>query len=202
MNQNALYALSYGLFVLTAKGSEKESGCIINTTGQVTSDPCQITIAINKGNFTTELIEQSKEFNVSILDTSVPFPLFQHFGFQSGRDADKIGSCPFPLEKGENGISYLKEHSKAYLGCKVVNQVDLGSHILFVAKVTEAEVLSDKEAVTYAYYHANIKPQPSKEKKAGWHCSICGYVYEGEELPEDFVCPICKHPASDFVKNA
>lgn len=202
MNQNALYAFSYGLFVLTAKDETVESGCIINTAGQVTVEPCQITIAINKQNFTQELVQKTGEFNISILDTSVPFSVFQHFGFQSGRDVDKIGTCPFKLEKAQNDISYLKEYSKAYMACKVVNQVDLGSHILFVAEVVEAEVLSEKDAVTYTYYFANIKPKPEAQKKSGWHCSICGYVYEGEDLPDDFICPICKHPASDFVKNS
>jgi len=200
MNNAAMFKLSYGLFVLSAREGEKDNGCIINTAAQVTTTPNRITIAVNKQNYTHDMIMRTGAFNVSILDETVPFSAFQCFGFRSGRDCNKFEDVKF--ERAENGIAYLPEFTSAYISGKVVETVDLGTHTLFVADVTDAEVLSDNDSVTYTYYQRNIKPAPQKTEKkvVGYRCTVCGYVYEGESLPADFVCPICKHGASDFVK--
>ena len=203
MDNKALFNLSYGLFVVTAREGEKDNGCIINTVTQATSSPVQITIAVNKQNYTHDMILRTGSFNVSILSEKADVALFKHFGFQSGRETDKCSDeAPVKFRRSENGLVYLTENANAYLSAKVKSSVDLGSHTLFIAEVTDAEVLNEEESVTYAYYHKNIKPKPEKtsEEKKGWICTICGYIYEGEVLPEDFVCPICKHPASDFKK--
>lgn len=142
------------------------------------------------------MIMKTKEFNVSMIDTEADFELFKHFGFQSGRDVDKMADVSF--SRAENGIAYLNHMVNGYISGKVISATDLGSHTMFLADVTDAEVLSDAESVTYTYYHKNIKPAPQPVKKKGWICKICGYVYEGEDLPADFICPVCKHPASDF----
>lgn len=198
MNQSVMFQLTYGLFVLTANDNGKQNGCIINTAAQVTTTPNRITIAVNKQNYTHDMIRKTKEFNVCILDESAPFSLFQQFGFQSGRDVDKMQGVN--TETAKNGIVYLKEHVSAYISAKVVEEVDLGTHTLFIAEVTDGEMVTGKTPVTYSYYHNNIKPKPEETKKTGYRCKICGYIYEGEPLPEDFVCPICKHGAEDFEK--
>lgn len=199
MNNAAMFQLTYGLFVLTAKDGEKDNGCIINTVQQVTSTPNRISIAVNKNNYTHDMIIKTGEFNVSILSEEVPFDIFKHFGFQSGRDTDKFAEFD-ACDRSENGIAYLNKYANAFLSGKVVQTVDLGSHTLFIADVTDGEVLSSVPSVTYAYYHKNIKPQPQATKAKGWRCKICGYIYEGEELPADFICPICKHGAADFER--
>lgn len=199
MNNAAMFQLTYGLFVLTAKDGEKDNGCIINTVQQVTSTPNRISIAVNKNNYTHDMIIKTGEFNVSILSEEVPFDIFKHFGFQSGRDTDKFAEFHV-YDRSENGIAYLNKYANAFLSGKVVQTVDLGSHTLFIADVTDGEVLSSVPSVTYAYYHKNIKPQPQATKAKGWRCKICGYIYEGEELPADFICPICKHGAADFER--
>lgn len=201
MNNVAMFKLSYGLFVLTARDGDKDNGCIINTASQVTTTPNRITIAVNKQNYTHDMIVRTGVFNVSILDETAPFSLFQDFGFRSGRDCNKFeGAEP---KRAENGVVYIDNFTSAYISGKVVSTVDLGTHTLFIADVTDAELLSENEPVTYAYYHKNIKPAPQavekKEEKVAYRCRICGYVHEGE-LPEDFVCPICKHGASDFER--
>lgn len=193
----AIFKLSYGLFVLSAKDGEKDNGCIVNTVQQVTTTPNRITVAVNKGNFTCEMISKTGAFNVSVLSTDVPFDIFKRFGFQSGRDVDKLEGFD-DYARGENGIIYLSRYANAVISGKVVDTYDLGTHILFIADVTDAKILSDKDSVTYDFYHKNIKPAPQKTEKKGWRCKICGYIYEGEELPEDFICPICKHGAADF----
>lgn len=198
MNNAAIFKLTYGLFVLTARDGEKDNGCIINTAMQVTAEPNRIIIVVNKQNYTHDMIMDTKEFNVSMISTDADFELFKHFGFQSGRDVDKMSGISY-LRSG-NGIAYPDEMINGYLSGKVVSTTDLGSHTMFLADVVDGDVLSDVESVTYSYYHKNIKPAPQPVKKAGWICKICGYVYEGEELPADFVCPICKHPASDFER--
>lgn len=201
MNQNAIFQLSYGLYVATSKAGAKMNGCIINTVTQITSNPLQVAMTINKQNLTCDLIRESGIVSVSILSEKAPFSLFQHFGFQSGRDTDKFVGVPFGLTR--QNLPYLKENTTAYLDCKVVNSIDVGTHIMFIAEVVDADVLSDDAPMTYAYYHANVKPKPQKNTdapKKGWRCKICGYVYEGEELPADFVCPLCKHGAEDFEK--
>ena len=197
VESSAMFKLSYGLFVLTARDGAKDNGCIINTAQQLTSAPMRISITVNKANYTHDMIEKTGAFNISVLTEGAPFGLFKQYGFQSGRTADKLsGGEP----RTENGIAYLSEHANAVISGKVISTVDCGTHTLFIADVTEAHVLSAEPSVTYAYYFAHIKPkpQPAAEKKKGFVCKICGYVYEGETLPPDFICPLCKHGAEDF----
>lgn len=198
MDNKAMYKLTYGLFVLTARDGDKDNGCIINTASQVTTNPNRITIAVNKQNYTHDIIKKTGEFNVSILRENSKFATYQNFGFQSGRETDKFEK--FTFKRSDNGIVYIPEETNAFLSAKVVSEMDLGTHTLFLADVTDGQVLSEDNSVTYGYYQKNIKPAPKKEevKKTGWICTICGYIYEGEELPEDFVCPLCKHGAIDF----
>lgn len=197
MDNNVMFKISYGLYVLTAKKGDKMNGCIINTLQQVTTSPNKVTIAVNKNNYTHDIIMETGEFNVSILSENVRFETFKHFGFQSGRDVDKFEG--FPAEISDNGLPYITEGSNSFLSAKVISTLDLGTHTLFLADVTDGKVLSDHPSVTYDYYHKNIKESPKKASK-GWVCKICGYVYEGDVLPPDFICPICKHGASDFEK--
>ena len=200
MDGKARYRLSYGLFVVTAKEGDRDNGCITNTAGQVTTTPNRITLAVNKGNFTHDMILRTGEFNVSILSEQADFEIFKHFGFQSGRDVDKFADYKAAKRAG-NGIYYITEGTNAYLSAKVAGTMDLGTHTLFLADVTDGEVLDGASSATYAYYQSSIKPAPQKkEEKKGWRCRICGYIYEGDVLPDDFVCPICKHGASDFEK--
>ena len=192
---------SYGLFVLTAREGEKDNGCIINTAIQAAGTPLRIAIAVNKANYTHDMVLRTGEFNLSFLAEDATFDIFRHFGFQSGRDVDKFQD--YPCRRSRNGLACVTAGVNSFLSGKVVQSVDLGSHTLFVAEVTDGEILSKTPSLTYAYYFANIKPKPEKkaeEKKQGWVCTICGYIYEGEELPPDFICPLCKHPASDFKK--
>lgn len=199
IDASALHRLQYGLFVLTARDGEKDNGCIINTVTQITSSPQRITIAVNRANYTHELIKRTGAFNVSILSVEAPFKLFRHFGFQSGRDVDKFAAFPHAA-RSANGLLYLDKYACAFLSARVISQQEYETHTVFTAELTEAAVLSAAEAATYAYYHAHIKPQPkpAPEKKKGFVCKICGYVYEGDTLPPDFICPICKHGAEDF----
>ena len=197
---NAMFKLSYGLFVLTAREASRDNGCIINTVTQLTDSPKRISIAVNKQNLTHDMILKTGVFNVSILSENAPFAIFKHYGFQSGRDTDKFAGVP-ALARAQNGIYYLPDSTNAFLSGKVTQTIDLGTHTLFIADVTEARVLSDVPSMTYAYYFENVKPKPAAlQKQTGWVCRICGYVYEGEELPEDFICPLCKHGAEDFEK--
>ena len=201
VDQNALFKLSYGLFVLSAEADGKHNGCIINTAVQLTDTPKRITIAVNKANFTHDMILKTRKFNVSVLSTSAPFALFKQFGFQSGRDTEKFDG-KYEIRVSENGLVYLSQYANAVISGKVVDALDYGTHTLFVADVTEAKVLSKEPSVTYSYYfeHIKPKPQPKEDSKPGWVCKICGYVYEGEDLPADFICPLCKHGAEDFEK--
>lgn len=204
MDKKAMYRLTYGLFILTAKADGKDNGCIINTAIQAASEPNQISIAVNKANFTHDMIKQTGEFTVSVISQDAGFELFKRFGFQSGRDTDKFAGFA-SYETGANGIRYITEGTNAYISVKVEKTQDLGSHTMFIGTVTDMEVLSQTPSVTYEYYQNNIKPRPqasaaAKEGKTVWRCRICGYEYVGEELPEDFICPLCKHPASDFEK--
>ena len=202
MNKKTMYNLTYGLFVLTSAFEGKDSGCIINTAGQVTSEPNRISIAVNNANFTRELVEGSGRFNISILSEKADFELFRHFGFQSGRDVDKFAGFA-DCKRSANGLYYITAGTNGYISASVEQKIDLGSHTLFIASVEDMEVLSDAASATYAYYQSAIKPKPDQSAAAGktaWRCSICGYVYEGEELPADYTCPLCKHPASDFEK--
>lgn len=202
MNNKAMYNLTYGLFVLTSCHDGKDSGCIINTAGQVTSEPNRISIAVNKGNFTHDLVEKSGIFNLSILSEDARFETFKHFGFQSGRTVDKFAGYA-DCRRSQNGLYYVTAGVNSYISAAVEQKVDLGTHTLFIASVSDLEVLSDTPSATYAYYQSNIKPKPEKPAASGktvWRCTVCGYTYEGEELPADYICPLCKHPASDFEK--
>lgn len=198
---NAMFKIPYGLYVLTTNVDGKDNGCIINTLVQVTSTPNRISISVNKANLTHDMIKKSGTFNVSILAQNVPMSVFEHFGFQSGKNVDKFADYPNQV-RCENGIIYIPDYTNAVISAKVIASADLGTHTVFTADVTNAVVLSDAPSVTYDYYQTNIKPrkEPQAEVKTGYVCKICGYVYEGPELPPDFVCPICKHGADDFEK--
>ena len=202
MDKKAMYKLSYGLFVLTAREGDKDNGCIVNTAIQAASAPNQLSVCVNKANYTHDMIKRTGEFTVSVISERAGFELFTHFGFQSGREVNKFEAYE-KCERGANGIYYVTEGTNAYLSVKVTKTEDLGSHTMFIGEVTDMEVLSEYPSVTYAYYLDHIKPAPKAVGKTEsgetiWRCTICGYEYVGEELPEDFICPICKHPASDF----
>lgn len=194
-----MYRLSYGLFVVTAKEGQKDNGCITNTVMQVTSSPNRISLAVNKENYTHDMILNTGKFNVSVISEQASFELFRHFGFQSGRDVEKFDGFQNASRSG-NGLYFITEGTNAMISAKVIQSVDLGTHTLFLADVEDGEVLSEVPSATYAYYQEHIKPKPEKKQKGGWRCRICGYIYEGEELPADFICPICKHGAEDFEK--
>ena len=207
MDNKAMYKLSYGLFVLTTKAGERENGCITNTAIQVASEPNQISFAVNKANLTHDLVMESKKANISVISEDATFDLFKHFGFQSGMDVNKFeGFADF--KRADNGIAYITKGTNAYFSIDVTQTVDLGSHTLFIGIPTDMVVLSDAPSATYAYYQTDIKPKapapnaaPADKLPEGvhkWRCKICGYEYVGPSLPDDFICPICKHPASDF----
>ena len=205
MDEKTMYKLTYGLFVVTASREGKQNGCIVNTVQQVTSQPNRISVAINKSNFTHDMVMETRKFNVSILSQAASFDLFKRFGFQSGRDVDKFAGFT-GYNKALNDINYITEGTNAYISAWVEQTVDLGTHTLFIAAVTNMETLNDVPSVTYDYYQNNIKPKPQpkegpKEGKTVWVCKICGYEYEGDPIPDDFICPLCKHPASDFEKQ-
>ena len=197
MNSKALYNLTYGLFLLSANENGKDNGCIINTAVQVANEPTRISISVIRGNKTCDMILASGKFNISAITDTAPFELFRHFGMQSGRDADKFAGYE-SAARSENGLYYLTEHSNMFLSAKVTEKIDLGSHILFIAEVTDGEVLSDGNSCTYGFYQSHIKPKTKKSAKKQWVCTVCGYVYEGEEVPDDFLCPLCKHGKEDF----
>lgn len=204
MDKKAMYKLSYGLFVLTARDGEKDNGCIINTAIQAASEPNQLSICVNKANYTHDMIERTEKFTVSVLSEQADFELFKHFGFQSGRDVDKFTNFT-GCARGADGLYYITEGTNAYISVTVDKTVDLGSHTMFIGEITDMAVLSDTPSTTYEYYQNHIKPKPqavgkTDEGQTVWRCRICGYEYVGEEIPDDFICPICKHPASDFEK--
>ena len=200
IEQNAMFSLSYGLYVLTARDGEKDNGCIINTVMQQTDTPKRISITVNKANYTCDMIKKTGVFNVSVLSQDAPFAMFQHYGFQSGRDVDKFADAK-TTPRAINGVCYVPACTKAFLSGKVIQTIEFETHILFIADVTEARELSNVPAMTYSYYFENVKPKPAAlAEQKGWVCKICGYVYEGEQLPADFICPLCKHGAEDFEK--
>ena len=204
MEKKAMFAISYGLFVVTTNFNGKDNGCITNTVAQVTAEPNRISVAINKSNYTCELIQSSGTFTASVISQNAGFDLFKRFGFQSGRTTDKFSGFNAVL-RAENGNLIVTEGTNAWISAKVEQTIDLGTHILFIANVTDMDLLSSVPSATYTYYQENIKPKPQPVGKTEsgqtiWRCTVCGYEYVGEELPEDFICPICKHPASDFEK--
>ena len=200
MDNAALFKIGYGLYLLSASDDGKDNGCIINTALQVTSGSSPVgVVAVNKQNYTHDMIVRSKKFNISVLTTQTPFEVFEHFGFQSGRVADKFAGYKDVARSG-NGLLYLAKNTNAFLSFEVTDTIDFDSHTMFKAKITDGEVTSGDEAVTYLYYHEYIKSKPQAASPNAYQCTICGYVYEGEALPEDFTCPLCKHGASDFEK--
>lgn len=194
---NAMHKLSYGLFVLTAHEDGRDNGCIVNTAAQLTESPRRISVCVNKANLTHDMIARTGMFNVSVLDDGAPFELFKHYGMQSGRTVDKFEGADMP--RMDNGVVRLNASANAVISGRVVKSVDCGTHTLFVADVTQEAVLSDRPSMTYADYFDHVKPKTA-EKKSGYVCKICGYVYEGDELPGDYICPLCKHGAEDFEK--
>jgi|GEM_PF-7732 len=199
MNDKTTQKLSYGLFVVGASDHGRPVGCIVNTAMQQTVSPLYVSVTINKANYTHDVVKDTGLLTISILDESVPFDVFTRFGFQSGRDNDKWDGVE-DMATAKNGTPYLTKYANSYLSGKVVDSVEYSTHTQFICEIDDAEILSDIPSVTYAYYFAHIKPAPKPDKKSGWVCKICGYVYEGDELPEDYICPLCKHPASDFEK--
>lgn len=200
LDPTALFTLSYGLYVLTAREGDRDLGCIVNTVTQLTENPTRIAVSVNKQNFTNEVIQRTGVFNVSVLTEAATMDLFRHFGFQSGRDVDKFAGRADPVS--ENGLRYIGGPANALISGKVEQAIDCGTHMLYIALVTEARKLSDAPSMTYAYYFANVKPKPqpkpAEKPRRGFVCRICGYFYEGDELPPDFICPLCKHGAADF----
>lgn len=199
---DALNKLSYGLFVLSTKLNEKNNACIINTAVQLTSNPKTVSICVNKSNFTHDMILQSNMFTLSVVSQKANFELFERFGFSSGQNVDKFADFTDCLY-AKNGIPYITSGTNAYISVNVSKTVDMGTHTLFIGDVRESGVIDDELSATYEYYQNNIKPKPTQNElgKTVWRCTVCGYEYEGDDLPDDFICPWCKHPASDFVKE-
>lgn len=192
----ALFNIGYGLYVVTSNDGKKDNGLIVNTVTQVTNSPNRIAVCINKQNYSHHVIQQTGVMNVNCLSVEAPFKVFETFGFQSGRNVDKFKDCE-PL-KSDNGLVFLPKYINSFMSLKVEQYIDLDTHGMFICSVTEARVLSDKETMTYTYYQNNVKPKPETDGKKGWVCKVCGYIYEGEDLPEDFICPLCKHGVADF----
>ena len=195
---SALFKIGYGLYVVTSNDGKKDNGLIVNTVSQVADNPTRISVTINKANYSHHTIKQTGKMNVNCLTVDAPFAVFETFGFKSGRNTDKFENCT-PI-RSDNGLIILPKYINAAMSLTVENYVDLGSHGMFICTVDEARVISDRESMTYAYYHENVKPKPETDGKKGYVCKICGYVYEGEPLPDDFICPLCKHGAADFEK--
>ncbi len=192
----ALFKIGYGLYVVTSNDGKRDNGLIVNTVTQVTSSPNRIAVCINKDNYSHHIIKQTGKMNVNCLSTDAPFSVFESFGFRSGRNVDKFEGCE--VLRSDNGLVFLPKYINSFMSLKVEQYIDMDTHGMFICTVTEARVMSDRETMTYTYYQQNVKPKPKTEGKKGWVCKVCGYVYEGDELPEDFVCPLCKHGAADF----
>ena len=195
INKNSLFKISYGLFVL----SSENSACIINTAMQITDTPLTISVAVNKNNATHDAVKKCKKLNISVLSEKATFDMFKHFGFQSSRDVDKFAEFDGKAVS-ENELYYITKGTNAFYSANVIKEVDCDTHTLFIAEITEALELESTPSATYDYYHKNIKPKPDQKAQGKWVCKICGYVYEGEDLPSDYICPICKHGAIDFEK--
>ena len=194
----ALFKIGYGLYVLTTKSNERDNGMITNSVMQLTTVPNRVAVAVNKSNYSHDIIKNSGVMNINCLTEKTPFEVFERYGFKSGRDTDKFDGVS--INRSANGLVVLEDNINAFFSLAVEQTVDLDTHTLFICALTEAKVISNDESMTYAYYHKNVKPKPQAktEDKTGFVCKICGHVYEGETLPEDYICPICKHPASDF----
>ena len=197
-DMSALFNIGYGLYVVTSNDGRRDNGLIVNTVTQVTNTPNQIAVTINKENYSHHVIKQTGKMNINCLTVDAPFSVFEKFGFQSGRSVDKFAECE-PL-RSDNGLVFLPKHINSFMSLKVEKYVDLDTHGMFICSITEARVISDRETMTYTYYQDNVKPKPETEGKRGYVCKICGWVYEGDTLPDDIVCPLCKHGAADFEK--
>lgn len=193
---SALFNIGYGLYVITCNDGKKDNGLIVNTVTQVTNTPNKIAVTINKENYSHHIIKQTGKMNVNVLSVDAPFAVFEKFGFASGRNIDKFEGCT-PL-RSDNGLVFLPRYINSFMSLKVEQYVDLETHGMFICEITEARVLSDKETMTYSYYYDNVKPKPQTEGVKGFVCKVCGYIYEGDTLPEDIICPLCKHGAADF----
>ncbi len=192
----ALFNIGYGLYVVTSNDGKKDNGLIVNTVSQVTNTPNRIAVTINKDNYSHHVIKQTGKMNINCLSEDAPFSIFERFGFQSGRNADKFADCE-PLHS-DNGLAFLSRNINSFMSLVVDQYIDLDTHGMFICSVTESRVLSDRPTMTYSYYQSNVKPKPDTEGKKGYVCKVCGYVYEGETLPEDIICPLCKHGTADF----
>lgn len=195
-DMSALFKIGYGLYVITSNDGKKDNGLIVNTVSQVTNTPNRIAVTINKDNYSHHVIKQTGIMNLNCLSQEAPFAVFENFGFQSGRSADKFANWEFL--RSDNGLAFLTRYINSFMSLKVEQYVDLGTHGMFICSVEEARVISDVETMTYNYYQANVKPRPQTEGKKGFVCKICGYIHEGDTLPEDIICPLCKHGAADF----
>ncbi len=193
---SALFNIGYGLYVVTSSDGKRDNGLIVNTVSQLTSSPNRVAVCINKNNYSHHIIKQTGKMNVNCLSVDAPFSVFENFGFQSGRTADKFAGME--TLRSDNGLVFLTKYINSFMSLKVEQYIDMDTHGMFICTVTEARVINDRETMTYTYYQNNVKPKPKTEGKKGWVCKVCGYVYEGDELPEDFVCPLCKHGAADF----
>lgn len=201
LDSNPLFNITYGLYVLTSNDGKRDNGMILNTINQVAENPNKIMFAINKRNYSAEVIKDTKKATVSLLSTNTPFSIFKNFGFQSGKDVDKFENVSY-TKRDKNGLLYLTKYTNAYISLNVDEVMDLGSHFGFIASISETKQLSKEKSLSYSYYMENIKPKPARSEKKinGWICKICGYIYEGEDIPSDFICPLCKHGVADFER--
>lgn len=199
MDTNALSKITYGVYLLSVKEDGRDNACIINTAVQVANNPTRISIAVLKDNLTHDMLLATGECNLSVISTDAPFSVFQHFGMQSGRTVDKFAEFT-DVMRSDNGLYYLTKYANAFLSLKVTQSHDLGSHTLFICELIDSNAISSADSCSYEYYQTEIMEKQEAVTKAGWRCKICGHVYEGEELPEDYICPLCKHGAEDFER--
>lgn len=196
MDLNALFNIGYGLYLVTSNDGNKDNGLIVNTVTQVTNTPNRLAVTINKDNYSHDIIKKSGIMNVNCLSENAPFSVFENFGFKSGRNEDKFNGWSFT--RSANGLAVPDNYINSYISLKTIGYVDFDTHGMFICTLDDAKIVSSTPTMTYSYYHSNVKPKPEAKAKKGFVCKICGYIYEGDELPADFVCPICKHGASDF----
>jgi len=195
---SALFNIGYGLYVVTSNDGRRDNGLIVNTVSQVTNTPNRIAVTINKANYSHHVIKQTGIMNLNCLSTEAPFDIFQTFGFQSGRTVDKFAGAGIQPLYSDNGLAFLPKYINSFMSLKVEQYIDMDTHGMFICSITESRVISKVETMTYNYYQNNVKPKPATEGKKGFVCKVCGYIYEGDELPEDFICPLCKHGVADF----
>ena len=193
---SALFNIGYGLYVITSNDGKKDNGLIVNTVSQVTNTPNRVAVTINKANYSHHVIKQTGIMNLNCLSTEAPFRVFERYGFQSGRTVDKFEGVE--TLRSDNGLVFLPKYINSFMSLKVEQYIDLDTHGMFICSITESRVISNVETMTYTYYQNYVKPKPQTEGKKGFVCKICGYIYEGDELPEDFICPLCKHGVADF----